>query len=310
MNNLPRDVFMNIFALILLVLTAAFFGVIIFQYINIYFPDVVSDGFFQRDYLGTVREALATLVIIFPIFLWVSRFLYRDVARHPEKRDFKLRKWLLYLTLFVAAGVIMGDLVTLLRNFLEGELTARFVLKVLTVLFIAGSVFLHYFSELREREKKLMWMGAFDKIIIIVVTVAIVAGFIVAGSPQNQRVIKYDRQRVSDLQNIQNQVIFYWQGKDKLPPELEDLNDNISGFVVPVDPETGDSYEFTVLGSLEFELCAVFGAPSLPGEGDVYYREPIRAVPGGKIDYNLNWQHKEGRQCFERSIDPDLYPVR
>jgi uncharacterized protein (UPF0333 family) len=43
----------------------------------------------------------------------------------------------------------MGDLITFLAFFLRGDLTVRFVLKVLTVLVIAGGIFLYYLASLK-----------------------------------------------------------------------------------------------------------------------------------------------------------------
>jgi hypothetical protein len=64
-----------------------------------------------------------------------------------------VRRWLTYLTLFIAACVLIGDFVSLVYNVLGGELTVRFVLKVLTVGIIAGTVFWYYLSELRLDER-------------------------------------------------------------------------------------------------------------------------------------------------------------
>ena len=44
----------------------------------------------------------------------------------------------------VAASVIVGDGITLVYNVLNGELTARFVLKALVVAAIAGTAFGYY----------------------------------------------------------------------------------------------------------------------------------------------------------------------
>lgn len=56
-----------------------------------------------------------------------------------------------YIALFVAASVAMGDLITFLTFFLHGELTIRLVLKVATVLVIAGGVFWYYLDWLRQK---------------------------------------------------------------------------------------------------------------------------------------------------------------
>lgn len=55
-----------------------------------------------------------------------------------------------YLTLLIAAGVLVGDLITLVYNLLSGELTVRFILKVLVVAAIAGSGFAYFLHLVRQ----------------------------------------------------------------------------------------------------------------------------------------------------------------
>jgi hypothetical protein len=57
------------------------------------------------------------------------------------------------MTLFVAAAVIIGDLTVLVYNFLGGELSLRFALKVITVAAIAGGIFGYYLWDLRQEER-------------------------------------------------------------------------------------------------------------------------------------------------------------
>ena len=54
----------------------------------------------------------------------------------------------------MAAGVLIGDVTTLVYNLLSGELTARFLLKVVTVGSIAGTSFWYYLSDLRRDEQE------------------------------------------------------------------------------------------------------------------------------------------------------------
>lgn len=312
-TNLPRDVFLYLLAVITLITVAVSFGIVVFQMINVYIPDVVSDAYMSRSsYLSTMRSALAAVVIVLPVFLWVSRFLRKDIIKSPEKRDLKIRRWLLYLTLFIAALVIIGDLVTLLRSFLEGELSQRFILKVVAILFIAGSVLVHYLSELKDKGKEFKWVTPFDWTVTSVVVAGIIAGFFIAGSPQNQRLVRLDEQRVSDLQSVQWQIINYWQRKESLPVQLTDMADPISGSIIPRDPETGESYEYRTLNQLTFELCAVFSTVAQEDSNNLIRKTvPMPASPEGVMYPELEsvWWHSQGRTCFERTIDPDLYPV-
>ncbi len=311
-TNLPRDVFLYLLAIITLIAVAVSFGIIVFQIINVYIPDFVSDPYStMSSYLTTMRSSLAAIAIFLPVFLWVSWFLRKDITKFPEKKELKIRKWLLYLTLFITALVIIGDLVTLLQSFLEGELSQRFVLKIVSILFIAGSIFIHYLSELKDDDKKLSWVSKFDWFVIAVVLAGIVAGFFIAGSPQNQRLVRLDERRVSDLQTIQYQIINYWQRKEALPVKLDDLSDSLSGFIVPKDPATGAAYEYNVLAPHKFELCAVFDTVSIDNTGNSVSKPvPMVTSPDGRTYPATQdvWWHNQGRVCFERTIDPDLYP--
>lgn len=90
----------------------------------------------------------------FPVFLYVSRLTSRTITSDPVKRGSKIYRQLTYLTLFVAAGILIGDFAVLVYNFLGGELAVRFVLKVLIVGSIAGSIYGYYLLDLRRSERE------------------------------------------------------------------------------------------------------------------------------------------------------------
>ncbi|MEX2033038.1 MAG: DUF5671 domain-containing protein [Candidatus Colwellbacteria bacterium] len=310
-KNLPRDVFLYLLAIVTLVASAVSFGILVFQYINIYFPDILTDYYFSKSaYFGSIRQSLAVLIVVFPVYIWVSRFLRKDIEENPEKRELKIRKWLLYLTVFAAGLTIIGDLVALVNTFLEGEITARFVLKVLAIFFIAGSVFFYYFKELRSDESKDAWKAwgirAFPWIVIMAVAAAVTFGFFVAGSPVSRRTERFDERRVNDLSVIQSHVISYWQNKNVLPSNLNQLPNDILGIVIPKDPKTGDEYEYRVLGDLRFQLCAVFETSSTDDVDGRRVMPMSYPYPGGEIE---TWQHGIGRTCFDRTIDPDYFKI-
>jgi uncharacterized membrane protein len=146
-----REAFLYLLLFLTLYISAYSFGALLFQYINRGFPDALRA--YDNGSLQKIRSSLAALIVAFPIFFFLSIYLARTMRRHIEKKASKIRKWLTYLTLFIAAGVIIGDLITLFTNLLGGELTTRFVLKVLTVLAIAGGVFGYYLWDLRREEK-------------------------------------------------------------------------------------------------------------------------------------------------------------
>jgi hypothetical protein len=304
MNNLPRstakDVFSHLLAIVTLFMGVISFIALYFQYVNIKFPDVLS--FYYPGSLEIIRQCMAILIVAWPVFILITWMIYRDLRGEPAKINIGIRKWLQYLTLFVASLTIIIDLITLIRYFLDGEITARFVLKVLVVLLTAAAVFGYYLWDLKrdvaEKTKITLYVTITT---VVVVLITIVLGFFVAGSPVEQRRVRLDAQRVENLSMIQNEAINYFSLKRELPANLETLNNSLSGFSVPADPETKLSYEYTMKSDLVFELCATFSTKSQENQGysfPMYYGST----------YGQNWDHEAGRVCFERTIDPELYP--
>lgn len=295
----PKDVFLHLLSIISLYISAGSLIALLFQYINALFPDALSP-YTYYSIAGPVRWSMASLIIVFPFFISVSWFLHKDLRKNPEKRELKIRKWLINFTLFIAAMILITDLVTLVYNFLGGDLTARFLLKVAVFFVVIGSVFAYYFSDLRKqfKDKELkIWFF----LTVSVVLASIIAGFFTAGSPLTARLYKFDEQRVNDLQMIQNEVVNYWINKNVLPKSLIDLKNDITGFVPPTDPETGQIYGYTAIDKMTFKLCADFNLVSA-GNSLIETPMPARAYP-----YQQNWDHGQGKVCFSRTIDPAFY---
>ncbi len=147
-----REAFLYALLFSSLYLSAYHLGSLLFELINHAFPDpAVRAAIWNRG--DGMRWSIAYLIIAFPLFTFVSIFVGREVALNPVKRLSPVRRWLTYLTLFIASGSLIGDLTTLVFNVLGGELTIRIALKVIVVGVIAGAVFGYYLSDLRREEK-------------------------------------------------------------------------------------------------------------------------------------------------------------
>ena len=144
-----KEAFLYLVLFTTLYLSAFHFGSLLFDFINGAFPDIDQR---IRDQGDSMRWSVASLVIAFPVFLYMSRLVGRALAKDPVKRLSPIRRWLTYLTLFIAAGCLIGDLIALVNQLLGGELAVRFLLKVLVVGAIAGTVFGYYLRDLRREE--------------------------------------------------------------------------------------------------------------------------------------------------------------
>ncbi len=148
-----REAFIYLLLFSTMYVVAFQFGSLLFDFINQAFPDPAANQFerFQRE---SIRFSVSSLIVALPVFLYMSRLTNRETALDPAKRTSPVRRWLTYLTLFSAACVLIGDVTTLIYSLLGGELTARFVLKVLVVALIAGTIFWFYVSDLRVDERE------------------------------------------------------------------------------------------------------------------------------------------------------------
>lgn len=305
-RSTARDVFSHLLAIVTLYVSVIAFTTLCFQYINIKFPDPLE--LYYTGALSLIRQAMAGLIVVWPVFILMSWFIHRDIQADPSKHNIGIRKWLLYLTLFITAITIIVDLVTLINYFLNGEITTRFILKVGVVLAVALTVFWYYLWDLRHEAPLKSNIPKVTALITSVLAFGIVVlGFVFVGSPAKQRQVRFDEQRIQHLSSIQNEVVNYYSAKQVLPAKLADLNNPLGYFTVPVDPDTNTAYEYTLKSKYVFELCANFATASLNADGSAM--SPVATKPYGMYDtYNQNWSHAEGRVCFERTIDPALYP--
>lgn len=293
-----REAFLHLVAFAALY-TAVIAGVnLVFSLINLTWPDVAVTRYaterveFERS---AVRWAVAALVVSCPVLIWLSSLLLREMRGAPDRVRSPIRRWLTYLTLFLAAVAIGVDLMTLIWSLLGGELSLRFLLKVATVLLVAGAAFVYYFVSLRMSPEELGrtamhkgygWAAGLASIALVI------GGIAVTGSPGVERVRQLDARRVDDIRLIQREAMRLSYGPGwtdptvpltqvaPLPASLDDIARQAVNVRPRIaDPATGQSYEYRVTGTTTFEVCATFGQA----------RDEVRDV---------TWNHAAGRHCF------------
>jgi len=144
-----KEGFVYMLTFLTLYITAFHFGNLIFDFIDRAFPDKL-EMFYD---LASIRFSVASLIIAYPLYLWLTIATRKSMTQNPSKQRSKVRKWLIYFTLFIAASTIIGDLIALLVALLAGELSLHFILKVSTILLIASLIFGYYRWELGQNEE-------------------------------------------------------------------------------------------------------------------------------------------------------------
>lgn len=135
-----RDAFLYLVMFGMLYVSVYHFGSLVFDFLNLALP-AATDVLPGAVIGASIRFSVASLIVAFPLFFYVTSRVLKLSRTDPAQRGSPVRKWLTYLTLTLAVFIIVGDLIAVLNSLLSGELTLRFILKTLTVLFLAGAVY-------------------------------------------------------------------------------------------------------------------------------------------------------------------------
>lgn len=335
MKTKALDVFVYLGIGISLVVSITNLLQVIFAAVNRKFEDVLNYSSYVDASQSDVRFAIASLVVMFPIYIGLSWYVARDIKKFLYKQDIAVRKVMIYLTLFVTVLTLIGTLVSVIYTYLGGELSIRFGLKAVAVFAVALVVFGYYFYSLRRNYAK----SSVLPVLITLIASACVIGAVVwsisiIGTPAQMRAKKIDSTRLSDISRIQQEVFNRVQMTDKLPVTLAELDNAFQGYQVPVDPITKEAYVYKIVqqpmvkmnyttnrkeltSSGIFELCATFETTreidargqTIPVKGgmggsDAFYSASNYYYEGDQSPF---WNHGVGETCFKRIISPDMY---
>lgn len=145
----PRSVFIYLVSFLTLYLSAIGMAILTWGLADHWFSDPLEQ-FRYSDASDMMRTGIAMVVVAYPAFLLLTVTMRRKIAAGELPERSTIKRILTYVTLFVIALTAIIDLISIIYQFLGGELTARFATKGLSILLIVGFVFLYYLGELRE----------------------------------------------------------------------------------------------------------------------------------------------------------------
>ena len=291
-----REAFLYLVSFIALYVAAINFGILVFGLIDWTFTDPLDRG--DRYPSFGKATVIASVIVAFPLYLFMMRRLSSEIAADPERQQSPVRRWLTYLTLVAGAGIILADVIAVLANLLLGNLAVRLLLKVAAIMVITSCIFGFYLWDIRRAETPASGLKAPPVVWALLIGVAVVViasiGYSVYlfGAPGEQRSIQFDRQRVSDLTNISHNVDEFWELNGQLPAGFEDMSGTRYSIDSIHDPETGVPYEYRVVDRAEgaYELCAVFAT----GTAERRERSPRFS--------DDPWSHGMGKTCFPLEV--------
>ncbi len=304
-NHSAKFAFLYMLSLAALIFTGLSVGMIIFQIINKYIPDPINQlrNTFSSSQL---RFAISALIVAAPVFFVTTRQIYKGLFQGNLDKNSAVRRWLTYFILLVSSVIMLGWFIGLINNYLEGELTIKFVLKGITAIGIAGLGFSFYLYDIKREAVVGVRDGRirayFVAWLIICISVFTAALFLVE-SPSEARDKKLDTQIINDFNSLEGGISQFYKNNSRLPENLQELKTEVV-FITEenlMDSQTEQAYRYKILNNNEYELCAEFRTSNLDDNQNIYRK--------------TTWSHDKGDQCIKREIVkksefPEAIPAR
>jgi len=303
MHNNAKFAFYYLLSLVALVFVTVAAGTVVFQIINQTVVDNLAN-YADRANQEALRFAVASLVFAVPVYFWMIKLINRGLAGRALAETAGIKRWLTYLIIFVASVIILVWLIMTLNSFLNGELTWKFALKTVTVLFIAGTTFSYYLYDARlqnwrAKDPVRRWFAGGA---VVLAAAALTAGCFYLDSPTKVRDQRHDQTVLDNLQEIDGALNQYYDLNQNLPSTLNDLADT-NGLSLRnqslADPLSQKPYGYQATEADIYRLCADFKLASDSQDKSGLW----------------SWNHQAGWQCFERRINkikdvPEAAPIR
>ena len=299
-NNAAKFAFFYVLSLVALVFMSFGVGTILFQFINKFIPDIINEysGTYQAD---SLKFAISALLIASPIFYITMREIHKNLFSGAMEKNSEVRKWLTYFILLVTSIIMIGWFISVVNNFLGGELTLKVGLKAVVAILINVLIFSFYLYDIKREETK----GQNNKVIKIyfysslaIVVIVFVAALFNVESPTQTRNRKIDEHALNNMSMIQSAVEGYYQEFKVMPKDFTELkskelyltDDNFK------NTATNKQIEYKVTGDKEYELCTDFLTSNRPQKStDNGYGMVNSGIPGDNL-------HDAGHQCLKKRI--------
>lgn len=300
-HNPAFHFFLYLFSFLSLGFWVTGLGMLLYQLIDKYVPGEVLPSYYRASAQSGAKFAIAALIVSAPLYFFLRWAIARYISQGKLSETSRVRKWVTYMVLFIVGAVVLGDLVALVRNLLDGDASLRFILKVFVLLVLAGGIFTYHFIDMRRHDmagKRYVSDFVFLIVSIVVIIATLAASFTIISNPFLTKDWKADKATITKISGIDSTIKNYYAEKRSLPSSLEDLKNERSSYVQDMSSVT---YERK--SSSNYQLCSTFKRDSKEYKDleDAGYSYPYMVEPVSVYGEN-DWSHGKGKACFSRSV--------
>lgn len=153
----PRITALNLFYFVVLYVTIYSVVSILFTFLDYHLPDGLgrkAGAFYSsRPISDSIRGYLAALLVAAPL-IWFTNRMLNKVSMAIGQSYPVMRLRLLNLTLFIAGITILCNGISFVYYFLSGELSARFIIKVVILSMLCSGLYYYFRPEMKANEEK------------------------------------------------------------------------------------------------------------------------------------------------------------
>ncbi|HOX96885.1 MAG TPA: DUF5671 domain-containing protein [bacterium] len=296
--------FLYLLSLVTLGFTAFAIGDILFSLITKYVPDPLLDNtaWAYRD----LKFSIASLIITAPLFIVLANYIQKYIKSERISLESQVRKWLSFVTIFIASCVIIGVLIGIIVNYLDGNLSLRMFLELAVVLAISTMILLYNIFDIRRQDvpKKNVLRLVFNSVVIPLAVISLIIAFFLVESPTQARSRRIDEKTMDTMSQIKSVMENYYFNNKNLPNDLDTLkNQGDKYYIYAEDFNTIDkdhSITYERLENNRYKMCADFLLSS----------EQIKNVSYNTYTLEM-FPHNAGNNCFtyELKADPNGYTI-
>lgn len=307
-NNKPLHAAVTAFLYLLTLVTLGFtvfaIGDILFSLITKYVPDPLLDNtaLAYRD----LKFSIASLIITAPLFIVLANYIQKYIKSERISLESQVRKWLSFATIFIASCVIIGVLIGIIVNYLDGNLSLRMFFELVVVLALSTMVLLYNIFDIRRQNvpKKNILQMVFNLVVIPLTVISLIIAFFLVESPTQARFRRIDEKTMNTMSQIKSGLENYYYNEKNLPNDLDTLKNQSDKYYIYIeDFNTIDKDHFITyerLAGNRYVMCADFLLSS----------EQMKEVTYNTYYAEL-FPHNVGNNCFtyELKADPSGYPI-
>ena len=148
------DTFEHILMFISLYILATSIALMLYIFVDKWVPSTLEgNSAFSYFNASLARGYLAAIIVSYPFFAYLFLRITKRTKTNISIKNLGARKTLIYFTLVVTFLISIGNVISAVYSFLNGNISLNFVLKLFVTLSISLLIFFYYVSQVKDDRK-------------------------------------------------------------------------------------------------------------------------------------------------------------